>query len=76
MADLCVGTAVAVGFDRDRPVGERPWVRAMSRPIKIGPRVWFLLAWAASCMLFVGFSLSLHHGVATTQSDSVLCTRN
>jgi hypothetical protein len=75
MADLCVGTAVGVGFDRDRPVRDRPWVRAIRRPIKIRPRVLFLLAWAASCMMFVGFSLAFHHGVAKTQSDSVLCTR-
>ncbi len=76
MVDICVGTAVDVGFDGDRPVKDRPWVRAMSRPIKIGPRALLLLAWAASCMLFVGFSLALHHGVARTQADSVLCTRH
>jgi len=76
MADLCVETAVNIGFDRDRPTGGKPWVRALFRPIKIGPRAWFLLALAASCTLFAGFSLALHHGVATTQSDSVLCTRH
>jgi hypothetical protein len=76
MADLCVETAVDGGFDGDRPVRDRPWVRAMSRSIKIGPRAWFMLAWAANCMLFVGFSLALHHAAARTQPDSVLCTRH
>jgi hypothetical protein len=76
MADLCVGTAGDVGFDRDRPMSDKPWVRAISRPIKIGPRVWLLVAWAASGLLFLGFSLSLDHGGARAQSDSVLCKRH
>jgi hypothetical protein len=76
MTDLCVGTAADVGFDRDRPIRDKPWVRAISRPIKIGPRVWLLVAWAASCLLFLGFSLTLNHGAARTQSDSVLCKRH
>ncbi len=76
MADLCVGTAVDVGFDRDRPMRDKSWVRAIGRPIKIGPRVRFVVAWAAGSLLFLGFSLSLDHGVARTQSDSVLCKRH
>jgi hypothetical protein len=76
MADLCMGTAVDVEFNRDRPMRHKPWVRAIGMPTKIGPRVWLLVAWAASCLLFLGFSVSLDHGVARTQSDSVLCKRH
>jgi hypothetical protein len=76
MADLCVGTAADAGFDRDRPIRDKPWVRAISPPVKIGARVRFLVAWAAGCLLLLGFSLTLNHGAARTQSDSVLCKRH
>jgi hypothetical protein len=73
MADLCMGAAVE--FDRDRPIRDNLWARAISRPIKIGPRVWLPIAWAAGYLLFLGLSVAIDHGVARTQSDSVLCKR-
>lgn len=76
MTNLCVNTAVDVDFSRDRSMKDKRSARLISRRIKIGPRIWLLVAWAASSLLFLGFSLALDHGVATTQSDSVLCKRH
>jgi hypothetical protein len=75
VADLCVSTALDTGLDSDRFIGGTPRARLIGRALKGGPRVWFLVAWVAGNLLFLGFSVALDHESARTQSDSMVCKR-